>query len=228
MAYPSDDCVSFPPQEAGSATEHGPLAGIGPPPSGNTRALAPLMEGAPSSGLDDLWRSAFDNYGLLRHSEVTEIHVFRVIMQPSLANNACAKSVTKTGPNFDPFQTLEQVIDQWCGVLEVIWGHRQWTTAIALPKWVNNYHCLGLLAQACGPILTSRNESCAMWCDNTRLSEELIECHIGSFVQVHIRTHCSDLVRIDLQAALQRSIQTLHLPVHQLPDELVKMKVFVP
>ena len=66
-----------------------------------------------------------------------------------------------------------------------------------------------------------------MWCDNTRLSEELIECHIGSFVQVHIRTHCSDLVRIDLQAALQRSIQTLHLPVHQLPDELVKMKVFV-
>ena len=107
------------------------------------------------------------------------------------------------------------------GVLEVIWSHRQWTTAIVLPKWVSNYHCLGLLAQACGPILT---ESCAMWCDNTRLSEELIECHIESFVQVHIRTHCSDLVRIDLQAALH---QTLHLPVHQLPDELVKMKVFV-
>ena len=276
MAYPSDDCASFPPLEAGSATEHGPLAVNGPPPSGNTIARAPLMEGVPSPGLDDLWRSAFDNYGLLRPSEVTEIHVFRVIMQPSLANNACAKSVTKTGPNFDPFQTLEQVIDQWWdleleehdhswmlspvnnayswssataassltymltrkgnpfhnlrphGVLEVIWGHRQWTTAIALPKWVNNYHCLGLLAPACGPILTSRNESCAMWCDNTRLSEELIECHIGSFVQVHIRTHCSDLVRIDLQAALQRSIQTLHLPVHQLPDELVKMKVFVP
>ena len=107
----------------------------------------------------------------------------------------------------NPFQNLRPH-----GVLEVIWGQRQWTTAIALPKWVNNYHCLGLLAQACGPILTSRNESCAMWCDNTRLSEELIECHIGSFVQVHIRTHCSDLVRIDLQAALQRSIQTLHLP----------------
>ena len=92
MAYPSDDCVSFPPQEAGSATEHGPLAVIGPPPSGNTRALAPLMEGVPSSGLDDLWRSAFDNYGLLRPSEVTEIHVFRVIMQLSLANNALSQS----------------------------------------------------------------------------------------------------------------------------------------
>ena len=25
------------------------------------------------------------------------------------------------------------------GVLEVVWGHRQWTTAIALPKWINKY-----------------------------------------------------------------------------------------
>ena len=48
--------------------------------------------------------------------------------------------------------------------------------------------------------------SCTMWCDDIRLSEELIECHIGSFVQVHIETLFSDLVRIDLQAALQRSI----------------------
>ena len=110
-------------------------------------------------------------------------------------------------------------------VLEVVWGHRQWTTAIALPKWINNYHCLGLFAQVCGPMLTP---SCAIWCDNTRLSEELIECHIGSFVQVHIKALCSDLVRIDLQAALQRSIHTLHLPGNTLHDDLVKMKVFVP
>ena len=86
------------------------------------------------------------------------------------------------------------------GVLEVVWGHRQWVTAIALPKWINNYHCLGLFAQVCGPVM---NLSCAMWCDNTRLSEELIECHIGSFVQVHFESPCSDLVRIDLHAALQ-------------------------
>ena len=77
----------------------------------------------------------------------------------------------------------------------------------------------------CGPILTS---SCAIWCDNTRLSEELIQCHIGSFVQVHIKALCSDLVRIDLQAALQRSIHTMHLPGNTLHDDLVKMKVFVP
>ena len=111
------------------------------------------------------------------------------------------------------------------GVMEVVWGHRQWVTAIALPKWINNYHCLGLFAQVCGPMLTS---SCAIWCDNTRLSEELIECHIGSFVQVHIESLCSDLIRIDLQAALQRSILTLHLPGNVLHDDLVKMKIFVP
>ena len=97
--------------------------------------------------------------------------------------------------------------------------------AIALPKLINNYHCLGLFAQVCGPILTS---ACAMWCDNTRLNEELIECQIGSFVQVHIKAHCNDLIRIDLQAALQRSIHTLHLPVNIPHDDLVKMTVFVP
>eukprot|EP00434_Breviolum_minutum_P007480 symbB.v1.2.006600.t1/scaffold393.1/size213714/13 len=70
--------------------------------------------------------------------------------------------------------------------------------------------------------------SFASWCDNTRLREELVEVSIGSFVQVHIRATCSDLVRIDLQAALQRSIHTLHLPGASLQDDLVKMKVFVP
>ena len=97
--------------------------------------------------------------------------------------------------------------------------------SIALPKWINNYHCLGLFAQVCGPMLTP---SCAMWCDDTRLCEELIECHIGSFVQVHIESLFSDLVRIDLQAALQRAFHTLHLPRTSLPDDLVKMKIFVP
>ena len=58
--------------------------------------------------------------------------------------------------------------------------------------------------------------------------KSLYECHIGSFVQVHIETFFSDLVRIDLQAALQRSIDTLHLPVKRLQDNQVMMKVFVP
>ena len=111
------------------------------------------------------------------------------------------------------------------GVFEVIWGHRYWVTAIALPKWINTYHCVGLLQNACGPMLS---QSCAMWCNDNRLREELVECHIGSFVQVHIETVFCDLVRIDLQAALQRSMDTLHLPVKRLQDDQVMMKVFVP
>ena len=72
------------------------------------------------------------------------------------------------------------------------------------------------------------NACTKLWCDDSRLREELVECHIGSFVQVHIETVFCDLIRLDLQAALQRSIDTLHLPVKRLQDDHVMMKVFVP
>ena len=250
-------------------------AAAAPGPASHEGSGSPVPSQAMVSppSIDDLWHRAFVSYGLMRPTEETEIHVFRVILQSSRDKNACTRSVTLAGPMSDPFQTLEQIIEEWwdleieehdqswmltavnraCtwspnkdlahpayvltrkgdpfhllrphGVFEVVWGHRQWVTAIALPKWINNYHCLGLFTHVCGPILAS---SCAMWCDDTRLSEELIECHIGSFVQVHIETLFSDLVRIDLQAALQRSIHTLHLPGTALHDDLVKMKIFVP
>ena len=45
---------------------------------------------------------------------------------------------------------------------------------------------------------------------------------------MHIETVFCDLVRIDLQAALQRFMDTLHLPVKRLQDDQVMMKVFVP
>ena len=82
--------------------------------------------------------------------------------------------------NGDPFHLTRPH-----GVFEVLWGEKSWTTALALPKWLNSYHCVGLLQNACGPMLA---QSCAMWCDDCRLREELVECHIGSFVQVHIET----------------------------------------
>ena len=84
---------------------------------------------------------------------------------------------------------------------------------------------LSLLGTIADPILDHR---CAMWCDGTRLGEELIECSTGSFVQVDVEASVSDLIRIDLQAALERSIATLHLPVKRLRDNQVMMKVFVP
>ena len=244
MSYPTEQLSPLPAEPSGDSAENEPAATVsGPAIHEETYSFDPPQATVSSPSLDDLWHRAFEHYGLMRPADVTEIHVFRVILQSSRDKNACTRSVTRTGPMSDPFQTLKRIIDEWwdleleehdpswmlspvnsaCtwsstndfsspayvltrkgnpfhllrphGVLEVVWGHRQWTTAIALPKWINNYHCLGLFAQVCGPILTS---SCAIWCDNTRLSEELIECHIGSFVQVHIKAHCSDLIRIDL------------------------------
>ena len=274
MSYPTDLFSSPPTESAGNDAGTDP-ASTAPGTASHARDHCPALPQAtvsPSS-LDDVWHWAFQSYGLKRPTEVTEIHVFRVMLQSSRDKNACTRSITKAGPMSDPVQTLEKIIEEWwdleieehdqswmlssvhsaCtwspnkdlsypayvltrkgdpfrllrphGVFEVVWGHRQWVTAIALPKWINNYHCLGLFTQVCGPMLKS---SCAMWCDDTRLSEELIECHIGSFVQVHIESLFGDLVRIDLQAALHRSIHTLHLPGRALQDDLVKMHIFVP
>ena len=51
--------------------------------------------------------------GLMRPADVTEIHVYRVILQSSRDQNACTRSVTRTGPMSDPFQTLKRIIDEW-------------------------------------------------------------------------------------------------------------------
>ena len=76
----------------------------------------------------------------------------------------------------------------------------------------------------CGPVL---DQNCAMWCNDSRLTEELFECNTGAFVQIHVDINVSDLIRIDLQTALDRSIMTLHLPVKRLNDNQVVMKVLV-
>ena len=273
MSAPCDISSTLPQETTEDVNDREPaFTAPGSASSDGTFFVSP-QETVSSSALDVLWCKAFEHYGLQRPTDAAEIHVFRVLLQSSWDKNTCTRSVTRTCPLSDPFQTLERIIDEWSdleieehnqswrlspvnaactwstidvlsspayvltrkgnpfhslrphGVLEVVWGHRQWTTAIALPKWINKYHCLGLFAQVCGPMLTP---SCAIWCDDTRLCEELVECTIGSFVQVHIKACCSDLVRIDLQAALQRSIHILHLPDRSLQDDLVQMKVFVP
>ena len=268
MSAPCDISSTLPQESTEDVNDREPaFTAPGSAPPDGTFVASP-QETVSSSALDVLWCKAFEHYGLQRPTDAAEIHVFRVLLQSSWDKNTCTRSVTRTCPLSDPFQTLERIIDEWSdleieehnqswrlspvntactwsttdvlsspayvltrkgnpfhflrphGVLEVVWGHRQWTTAIALPKWINKYHCLGLFAQVCGPMLTP---SCAIWCDDTRLCEEFVECTIGSFVQVHIKACCSDL-----QAALQRSIHTLHLPDRSLQDDLVQMKVFVP
>ena len=215
------DLFSFSPTDSTGDDAGTDPAAAASGPASHDGAHFPVPPQAMASfpSIDDSWHWAFESYGLMRPTEVTEIHVYRVILQSSRDKNACTRSVTKAGPMSDPVQTLGQIIEEWwdleieehdqswklssvnraCtwspnkdlsypayvltrkgnpfhllrphGVIEVLWGHRLWVTAIALPKWINNYHCLGLFTQVCGPMLAS---SCAMWCDDTRLSEELI------------------------------------------------------
>ena len=63
--------------------------------------LASPQEAVSPGPIDDLWDKALDNYGLVRPTEVTEIHVFRVILQSSWDKNACTRTVTRTDPRDD-------------------------------------------------------------------------------------------------------------------------------
>ena len=111
MSYPSDLRCSLPPVSTEGAADKEPATTVfGPAPPEGAHSFAPPQEMVSSSSLDDLWRRAFENYGLLRPTNVTEIHVFRVILQSSRDKNACTRSVTRTGPMSDPFQTLEPLM----------------------------------------------------------------------------------------------------------------------
>lgn len=68
---------------------------------------------ASNSTVDELWQLAQDGYGLGRPSEETEIHVFRVILKPSLDEKACTRSITLAGPLSDPNDTLSEIIEAW-------------------------------------------------------------------------------------------------------------------
>ena len=182
MSFPGYLFGSPPPVPTRGAEDSEPAPTVPGSASPEGTYFAPPQEAVSSSLIDDLWHRALENYGLQRPTDVTEIHVFRVILQSSWDKNACTRSVTRTDPMGDPFQTLERIIDEWpdleleeqhqswrlfpvnraCtwssanelsspayvltrkgnpfhflrphGVLEVVWGHRQWTTAICPPK----------------------------------------------------------------------------------------------
>ena len=84
---------------------------------------------------------------------------------------------------------------------------------------------MNLLKNVCGPVLEA---ACGTWCNEVRLCEDLMECGTGSFIQMKVQWDVSDLIRLDLQNALDRYIPTLHLPVKRLRDNQVMLQVFVP
>ena len=113
MSYPTD-LFSFSPTDCSGDDAGTDPAATAPGPASHEGAHCPAPRQATVSppSIDDLWHKAFENYGLKRPTEVTEIHVFRVILQSSRDKNACTRSVTKTGPMSDPVQTLEQIIEE--------------------------------------------------------------------------------------------------------------------
>eukprot|EP00434_Breviolum_minutum_P041318 symbB.v1.2.036756.t1/scaffold5224.1/size29657/3 len=113
MSYPTD-LFSFSPTDCSGDDAGTDPAATAPGPASDEGAHCPAPPQATVSppSIDDLWHKAFENYGLKRPTEVTEIHVFRVILQSSRDKDACTRSVTKTGPMSDPVQTLEQIIEE--------------------------------------------------------------------------------------------------------------------
>ena len=88
-------------------------AASGPASHDGAHLPVPPQAMASIPSLDDSWHWAFESYGLMRPTEVTEIHVYRVILQSYRDKNACTRSVTKAGPMSDPVQTLGQIIEKW-------------------------------------------------------------------------------------------------------------------
>ena len=114
MSYQTDLFSSSPTESIGNDAGTDPAAtALGTASHAGDHCPAPPHATISPSSLDDLWHWAFQSYGLKRPTEVTEIHVFRVILQSSRDKNACTRSITKAGPMSDPVQTLEKIIEEW-------------------------------------------------------------------------------------------------------------------
>ena len=110
------------------------------------------------------------------------------------------------------------------GLLEVSWGPREWLTAIAAPRFINEYNCMARVKNICGPVFERLND---LWCDGTRLREELAECRTGFFLQIHLAWQVSDQIGDDLRVALDNSLHSLHLPHRRISDSQVVLQIFV-
>ena len=106
-----------------------------------------------------------------------------LIMKSSLGEKACTGSITLAGPQSDPDEMLGEIIEAWWDLAVEEQGHSWKLTSVNQARTGSpNKDLLHSVY-----ILTQR---------------ELSEFCTRSFVQVHIETFISDLVRIELQAAL--------------------------
>ena len=93
MSYPSELLSPFPAEPSGDSEEDEPAATVtGLAIHEETYSFDSPQPTGSSPSLDDLWHRAFEHYGLMRPADVTEIHVYRVILQSSRDQNACRSS----------------------------------------------------------------------------------------------------------------------------------------
>ena len=103
MSYPTELLSPFPAEPSGDSAENEPAATVTDLTiQEETYRLDSSQPTGSSPSLDDLWHRA-EHCGLMRPADVTEIHVYRVILQSFRDQNACTRSVTRTGPMSDPF-----------------------------------------------------------------------------------------------------------------------------
>ena len=175
MSYPTELLSPFPAEPSGDSAENEPAATVTDLTihEETYRLDSPQPTGS-SPSLDDLWHRAYEHYGLKRPADVT------VILQSSRDQNACTRSVTRTGPMSDPFQTLKRIIDEWWDLelderepswmLSPVNSARMWSStndfpspAYVLTRKGNPFHLLrphGVLEVVCMGTPTVDNRHC--------------------------------------------------------------------
>ncbi|MCV6577189.1 MAG: hypothetical protein OIF58_15805, partial [Cohaesibacter sp.] len=80
-------------------------------------------------------------------------------------------------------------------ILEVSFRNYEYVEAISLPPFINTYVVMELLASLIGHILEG---NCCILLNGNLLTEELVECQTGNFLQVDVFRVNSERVAVDL------------------------------
>ena len=110
-------------------------------------------------------------------------------------------------------------------ILEVSFRNYEYVEAISLPPFINTYVVMELLASLIGHILEG---NCSILLNGNLLTEELVECQTGNFLQVDVFRVNSERVAVDLRQMLSKYLWRVHTPLRTLEDGQHLIQLFVP
>ena len=110
-------------------------------------------------------------------------------------------------------------------ILEVSFRNYEYVEAISLPPFINTYVVMELLASLIGHILEG---NCCILLNGNLLTEELVECQTGNFLQVDVFRVNSERVAVDLRQMLSKFLWRVHIPLRTLEDGQHLIQLFVP